>query len=87
MNTEQKCYGNMFPSAIEVTYNSPIAGRVFGYDLQYSGQVAHWRSATVNNDAWAHCVKCPDFDGCYRLSIGKMLMEVAIKAEPVTQYG
>ena len=86
MNIEQKCYGNMFPSVVEMTYNSPIAGRVFGYDMQYSGQVAQRRSATVNNEAWKHCLKCPDLDACYRLSIGKMLMEVAIKAESVTQY-
>ncbi len=86
MSTERQCYGKMFPSVVEMRHNQPVAGKVFGYDVFYSGQVAHKRSATVNHAAWDECLECAVFDGCYRLSIGAMLMELAVKTVPNTQY-
>jgi hypothetical protein len=51
MNREPECYGKMFPSVIEMAHNKAVAGKVFGYRVDYSGQVAQKRDATVDRDA------------------------------------
>jgi hypothetical protein len=86
MNREPECYGKMFPSVVEMAHDRPVAGKVFGYELDYTGQVAHKRPATVTLDAWQKCLECPELDGCYRLSTGTMLMELAVKTSPQTLY-
>ncbi len=86
MNSERQCYGKMFPSIINMAHNQHITGKIFGYELYYSGQVVQKRSATVDHDAWQECVKCAYLDSCYRLSTGMMLIELALKAAPETQY-
>ncbi len=48
--------------------------------MSYSGQVAHKRTATVDREAWQKCLECRDLNGCYRLSTGTMLMEIAVKS-------
>lgn len=87
MNHEQECYGKMFPSVMEMAHNRPVAGKVFGYEVDYHGLVAHKRDATVDREAWQKCLECPDLDGCYRLSTGTMLMELAARTMPQTLYG
>jgi hypothetical protein len=82
MNREQECYGKMFPPVVEMAHNWPVAGRVFGYEVDYSGQVAYKRDATADRDAWQRCLECPDLDGCCRLSARTMLMELAVKTCP-----
>jgi hypothetical protein len=86
MNREPECYGKMFPSVVEMAHNTPVAGKVFGYEVDYAGQVAHKRVATANRDAWQKCLECCDLDGCYRLSAGTMLMELAVKTSPQSLY-
>jgi hypothetical protein len=86
MNREPECYGKMFPSVVEMVHNRPIAGKVFGYEVDYAGQVAQKRVATVNREAWQKCLECCDMDGCYRLSTGTMLMELAVKTSPQSLY-
>lgn len=86
MNSERECYGKMFPSVVEMAHNRPISGKVFGYEVYYGGQVVQRRGATVNHDAWQGCSKCSSLDGCYRVSTGIMLMELAVKAEPESQF-
>jgi len=86
MNREQECYGKMFPSIVEMAHNKLVAGKVFGYEMDYPGQVAHKRDTTVDREAWQRCVECPDLDGCYRLSAGTMLMELALKTMSQTLY-
>jgi hypothetical protein len=75
----------MFPSVIDTAHNRPVGGTVFGYEVYYGGQVAQRRGATVNHDTWQECLKCSDLDSCYRVSTGKMLMELAVKTEPKSQ--
>ncbi len=87
MNREPECYGKRFLSVVEMAHNKPVAGKVFGYEVGYAGQVAHKRVATANRDAWQKCLECRELDGCYRLSTGTMLMELAIKTSPQTLYG
>lgn len=86
MNTELACYGKMFPGVIEMAHNKPVMGKVFGYRAGYTGGVAANRVVTVNREDWKRCLDCPELDGCYRLSVGTMLMELAVKSLPATLF-
>jgi hypothetical protein len=86
MNREQECYGKMFPTVVEMAHNRLVAGKVFGYQVDYSGQVANKRDTTVDREAWQKCLECPDLDGCHRLSTGTILMELALQTLPQTLY-
>ncbi len=86
MKREQECYGKMFPSVAEMDRTKSVAGKVFGYQLDYAGQVAQERDTTVNRDAWQECLDCPNLDSCYRLSSGTMLMELAVRTAPISLY-
>ena len=86
MNGRPECYGKMFPSLVEMAHNRQVAGKVFGYELTYEGQVAARRAATLNRDAWERCLECRDLEGCYRLSVGTMLMDLALRMSPQSLY-
>jgi len=85
MKDEPDCYGKMFPSVLGIAHNRFTTGRVFGYEADYPGGVAT-KAVTVNEEAWHHCLGCPNFDTCYRLSAGTALMEIAIRTLPNTLY-
>jgi hypothetical protein len=80
MKTQADCYGRMFPDVVRIARNKSVTGKVFGYRVEQPGIGVTNRTATVNHEEWEHCLKCPDFDGCYRLSIGTALMELAVKS-------
>ena len=86
MTREQECYGKMFPSVVEMAHNRAVFGKVFGYQLDYSGQVAQKRDSTVDRVAWEKCLECRELEGCFRLSTGTMLMELAVKTSPKSLY-
>jgi len=86
MNHEQKCYGKMFPSVVEMTHNRAIVGQIFGYQMDYAGQVAQTRDTIVDRDAWEKCLECRELDGCFRLSAGTMLMELALRTSPKSLF-
>ena len=79
MKNEPECYGKMFPSVISLAHDEPVAGKVFGYQIDRPGIAVTRRATTINREAWRHCLECPDFDGCYRLSAGTTLMEIAVR--------
>lgn len=86
MNSQPECYGRMFPSVVEMAHNRAVAGQVFGYRLDYSGLVAQSKDTTVDREAWQRCLGCHELDGCYRLSMGTMFMELAVKTSPNSLY-
>jgi hypothetical protein len=53
MKNEPECYGKMFPSVIALAHNEPVAGKVFGYQIDRPGIVATRRAATTNREACA----------------------------------
>lgn len=79
MKTKADCIGKMFPGVVHIAPNKLVTGKVFGYRVDNPGVVATNRVATVNREEWQHCLECSELDGCYRLSIGMMLMELAVK--------
>ena len=73
------CYGKMFPSVVTLAHNRTVEGRVFGYRLNAPGIVRGTQTTKADTEVWRQCVTCPDFDGCYRLSVGQLLMEMALR--------
>ena len=80
MKNEPDCYGRLFPPLISLAHNEIVTGKVFGYRVEHPGIAVTRRAVTTNREAWRHCLECPDFDGCYRLSAGTALMEMAVRA-------
>jgi len=74
------------PSVVAMAHDRAVLGKVFGYQLDYSGQVAHTRDTIVDRDAWEKCMECHDLDGCFRLSTGTILMELALKTSPKSLF-
>lgn len=87
MKSEPDCYGKMFPAAATPVLNRPESGKVFGYRADYSGMVARDRVASVDRDAWRQCVACSEFKTCYRLSCGRLLMDLVLRTLPQSFYG
>jgi hypothetical protein len=79
MNAHASCYGRLFPPVDKLTPNRAVAGAVFGYELEQHGIVRGKRLVTTNLEAWDGCAKCPEFESCYRLSAGKMVMDLALR--------
>ncbi len=79
MKARLDCYGKMFPDIIPLARNQTVAGKVFGYRTAQSGLAVTQRIAIANHAEWQGCLECHDWDGCYRLSIGSMLMQIAVK--------
>ena len=75
----QKCYGTMFPSILPPEADRSVSGKVFSYELSRPGGtfVAH-RRVTTNMAEWDECLKCLEFDHCYKLCMGKFALEAAI---------
>jgi hypothetical protein len=86
MKNKSECYGKMFPPMIGLTQNEPVAGRVFGYEVDRPGMAVTRRAVAADREAWRRCMECPDFDGSYRPSAGTVLMEIAVKAWPRPQH-
>jgi hypothetical protein len=77
---EEDCYGKMFPPVIKRPNNVTTAGKVFSYYVRHPGLMATDRSVSVDQEAWRRCVRCEDCETCYRLSVGRLLLEIALSA-------
>jgi hypothetical protein len=72
----------MFPDALRFVVNRPSAGKVFGFEVESAGWGSRsGRSIQVDGEAWRHCLECPDFDHCYKLSMAKMALSAAIASQ------
>jgi hypothetical protein len=70
----------MFPPVIRQPDNVRAAGRVLSYRVELPGMMSTDRSVSVDEKAWRQCVRCGEHESCYRRSIGKLLLEIAITA-------
>ncbi len=74
------CYGKMFPPVIKHPNNVRMAGKVLSYYVEHSGVTPTDRSLSANIDAWSECLVCKEHETCYRLSVSKLLLEIALTA-------
>lgn len=79
MEIGPECYGRMFPSVLPVVPNRDVRAAVFGYRVEHSGLADIGHEVTADTEAWDRCRRCPRLDGCYRLSSGRLLLEMAIR--------
>ena len=73
------CYGKLFPSH---SWRQPGKERpdgVFGFEFQQPGSVTIPPDVTVDLRAWDRCVECDDFATCQQLSMGKLMLEMAVR--------
>ncbi len=75
---EKECYGKMFPTVIGRPDNVTVAGEVFSYHIRHPGLTVTDRSVSVNHEAWRPCIACAEYESCYRLSVGRLLLEIAL---------
>ncbi len=75
----KKCYGAMFPETLHAQDDQPVRGKVFAYQLVTAGGL--WRSnrgVSADVQSWDECVECRELEHCYKLSLGKLLLEIAV---------
>ena len=78
--THKNCYGTMFPTVLRPDTDRVISGKVFAYELKMAnGSFISHRDVSASIPQWDDCLACPEFDHCYKLSQGKLLLETAIQ--------
>lgn len=80
----KECYGTMFPDALHFRANEPSVGKVFSFELDSTegfGAVRTDRKFSANIEEWDDCLKCREFEHCYKLCMGKMALESVIVSE------
>ena len=80
----KECYGTMFPDALHFRENEPQRGKVFMFELDRTvgmGSARTDRRFSADIEEWDDCLKCPEFEHCYKLCIGKLTLEAAIAQE------
>ncbi len=84
-NQEHKeCYGTMFPDALHFRENEPQNGKVFSFELDSAGGIYSHRSDrkfSANLEQWDDCVKCHEFQHCYKFCMAKIGLESVIVSE------
>ena len=75
-----ECYGAMYPPVAVTEVNREVRGKVFGYHLVSRGLGIQNRTVDVDAAQWETCLACPEFDGCFALSLGKLALEQAVAA-------
>jgi hypothetical protein len=74
----------MFPDALHFHDNEPQVGKVFSFELDGTGGMGSVRSVrkfSASIDEWDDCLKCPEFEHCYKLCMAKMALESVIVSE------
>jgi hypothetical protein len=74
------CYGKMMPDLAELAPNQQCGGKAFQVAKKTFG-LAEGECKVSSIDAeWDDCLGCAEFDHCWRLSISKQVLLLALKA-------
>lgn len=79
MTEHKPCYGTMFPDLIAPVDTGMHSGEVFSFEIKNFGLTHGERRVDVAMDAWEECLRCSDFEDCYKLSTGKLMLQTAIR--------
>jgi hypothetical protein len=75
----QPCYGNQFPDVLHLYNDQTIRGKVFALTLMTAGSLPIVdRDVGADVKQWDECRRCPEFEHCYQLSMGKLALQTAI---------
>jgi hypothetical protein len=70
----------MFPTLLHAEADRPISGKVFSFDVKRAGGTfVAQRSASTDLEEWDDCRQCPEFEHCYKLCMGRLALETAIR--------
>ena len=73
------CYGKMFPDVVSPVATGLHSGKVFAFEIEDIGLARGTRRVDTDVDAWEECLNCSEFEDCYKLSTGKLLLQTAIR--------
>ena len=76
--THKDCYGKIFPEFSSSNAEKGKLGTVFSYDDRHLGLTPPKHIARVDHQAWDKCMKCEEFDHCYKLSTALLLFHCAL---------
>ena len=76
----RECFGRIFPDLGTARFNTPNRGKVFSAAIESRGIGIQGEELSVDEEQWKFCMGCPDFDGCYKLSVAKLLFQSAVNA-------
>lgn len=79
MAEHKLCYGTMFPEVIAPVESGAHSGKVFSFKIENFGLIRAERRVEAAPDAWEECRLCSDFDHCYKLSAGELMLQTAIR--------
>jgi hypothetical protein len=69
----------MFPSTLHVDADRRMRGKVFAYQFLTPGRFMRAdRNVATGVMARDECVDCGEFEPCYKLSLGRLALEIAI---------
>ena len=75
----RECFGRIFPDLGTARFNTPNRGKVFSAAIESRGIGIQGEELSVDEEQWKACMECPDFDGCYKLSMAKLAFETAVQ--------
>jgi hypothetical protein len=70
----------MFPAVAKPPHNIEVAGKVLSYRIEHPGMMPTGHTLNIDRESWQRCLECKEFEGCYRMSIGKLLVDSALSA-------
>jgi hypothetical protein len=69
----------MFPEPSRAFGDHRRAGKVFSFRLVPAGGIVRPDCLVeVNRDEWDDCLRCPEFESCYKLCMAKLNLETAV---------
>jgi hypothetical protein len=82
MKQEHKaCYGMMFHETLHIGTNQPMKGKVFSFEVDSQGLGVSDRLVKTDITEWDDCLKCPEFEHCYKFCMARLALETAVSAE------
>ena len=79
MTNHKDCYDTMFPDVLPRNLTGEHSGKVFSYCIKNIGLSRGQRSVDVDIASWGLWQQCPEFESCYKLSMGKLTLQSVIR--------
>ena len=80
MTDHNRCYGKMFTDVLPPIDLGVQSGKVFSFQVENTGLARGQRDVSLDIDEWHHCRHRVAFDHCYKLSLGTLTLQSAIRA-------
>ena len=75
---ESPSAADLFPDLLRLDHNTENRGRIASIFFESLGLGIHSRRLTIDESAWCECVKHPNFQACYDLSMARLALQKAM---------